>query len=235
MAKSQIIKDLANGVVDTQTALKRTKVLLQELDNDDLLQWINYEIGGYPNDVDVPEYRIISGQLYGTHFKGSLANHIQYNHVPIPLGNLPEDIKTNILTVELRQGIGTLKNMITESQQNGNRGLAKPIPAEYYPVIAQANNDLDMIIVTANVELNMPNILNIFPIIENKLLDILSYLEKQFGNLDDLDIDIKSKTPDELAQITNHIYILIYEDNSVSLGNNNKIKDSTIASTIKNE
>lgn len=235
MAKSQIIKDLANGVVDTQTALKRTKVLLQELDNDDLLQWINYEIGGYPNDVDVPEYRIISGQLYGTHFKGSLANHIQYNHVPIPLGNLPEDIKTNILTVELRQGIGTLKNMITESQQNGNRGLAKPIPAEYYPVIAQANNDLGMIIVTANVELNMPNILNIFPIIENKLLDILSYLEKQFGNLDDLDIDIKSKTPDELAQITNHIYILIYEDNSVSLGNNNKIKDSTIASTIKNE
>lgn len=184
MAKSQIIKDLANGVVDTQTALKRTKVLLQELDNDDLLQWINYEIGGYPNDVDVPEYRIISGQLYGTHFKGSLANHIQYNHVPIPLGNLPEDIKTNILTVELRQGIGTLKNMITESQQNGNRGLAKPIPAEYYPVIAQANNDLGMIIVTANVELNMPNILNIFPIIENKLLDILSYLEKQFGNLD---------------------------------------------------
>lgn len=235
MAKSQIIKDLANGVVDTQTALKRTKVLLQELDNDDLLQWINYEIGGYPNDVDVPEYRIISGQLYGTHFKGSLANHIQYNHVPIPLGNLPEDIKTNILTVELRQGIGTLKNMITESQQNGNRGLAKPIPAEYYPVIAQANNDLGMIIVTANVELNMPNILNIFTIIENKLLDILSYLEKQFGNLDDLDIDIKSKTPDELAQITNHIYILIYEDNSVSLGNNNKIKDSTIASTIKNE
>ena len=79
MAKSQIIKDLANGVVDTQTALKRAKVLLQELDNIDLLQWINYEIGGYPNDVDVPEYRIISGQLYGTHFKGSLANHIQYN------------------------------------------------------------------------------------------------------------------------------------------------------------
>ena len=30
MAKSQIIKDLANGSIDTQTALKRTKVLLQE-------------------------------------------------------------------------------------------------------------------------------------------------------------------------------------------------------------
>ena len=44
MAKSQIIKDLANGKVDTQTALKRTKVLLQDLENDDLLDWVNYEI-----------------------------------------------------------------------------------------------------------------------------------------------------------------------------------------------
>ena len=90
-------------------------------------------------------------------------------------------------------------------------------------------------IATAYVNLNMASIRNIFPIVENKLLDILSYLEKQFGNLDELDIDIESKTPDELTQIINHIYIMIYKDNSVSLGNNNKIKDSTIASTIKNE
>ena len=235
MAKSQIIKDLANGVVDTQTALKRAKVLLQELDNIDLLQWINYEIGGYPENVDVPEYRIISGPLYGSYFKGSIANHIKYNDVPISLGNMSKDMQTDILTIELRQGIGALKDTVIESQQNGNNGLAKPIPAEYYPIIAQANNDLGMMITTAYVNLNMASIRNIFPIVENKLLDILSYLEKQFGNLDDLDIDIESKTPDELTQITNHIYIMIYKDNSVSLGNNNKIKDSTIASTIKNE
>ena len=50
MAKSKIIKDLANGVVDTQTALKRTKVLLQDLGDKDLLNWVSYEIGGYPDD-----------------------------------------------------------------------------------------------------------------------------------------------------------------------------------------
>ena len=93
MAKSQIIKDLANGKVDTQTALKRTKVLLQDLENDDLLDWVNYEIEGYPDDVEIPDYRAIGGQLYGTYFKGSMANHITYNHVPLPLGNLPDEIK----------------------------------------------------------------------------------------------------------------------------------------------
>ena len=55
--KSKIIKELANGSIDTQTALKRTKVLLQELDNDDVLRWINCEIEGYSSGSDVPEYR----------------------------------------------------------------------------------------------------------------------------------------------------------------------------------
>ena len=235
MAKSQIIKDLANGKVDTQTALKRTKVLLQDLENDDLLDWVNYEIEGYPDDVEIPDYRVIGGQLYGTYLKGSMANHITYNHVPLPLGNLPDEIKEDILTIKIRQGIEALKGVIAESEKNDNSGLMKPIPAEYYPYIAQANNDLGMMIATASVELNMPKVLNIFPKVESKLLDILSYLEKQFGNLDDLDIDIESKSEKELNNIINHIHVLIYNDKSVTLGDNNKIKNSNIASSIKED
>ena len=235
MAKSQIIKDLANGNTDTQTALKRTKVLLQDLENDDLLAWVNYEIEGYPNDVEIPDYRVIEGQLYGSYFKGSMVSHIKYNHVPLPLGNMSDETKEAILTVKITQGIEALKGIIEESERNRNGGLIKPIPAEYYPYIAQANNDLGMIIVTASVELNMPKVLNIFPKVESKLLDILLYLEKQFGNLDDLDIDIKSKNEDELNNIINHIHVLIYNDKSVTLGNDNKIKDSNIASLIKEE
>lgn len=234
MAKSQIIKDLANGKADTQTALKRTKVLLQDLENDDLLDWVNYEIEGYPDDVEIPDYRVIGGQLYGTYFKGSLANHIIYNHVPLPLGNLPDEIKEDILTIKIRQGIEALKGVIAKSEKNNNR-LMKQIPPEYYPYIAQANNDLGMMITTASVELNMPKVLNIFPKVESKLLDILSYLEKQFGNLDDLDINIESKSEKELNNIINHIHVLIYNDKSVTLGDNNKIKNSNIASSIKED
>lgn len=233
MAKSQIIKDLANSKADTQTALKRTKVLLQDLGNDDLLDWVNYEIEGYPDDVNVPDYRVIGGQLYGSYFKGSMASHIKYNHVPLPLGNMPSEIKKNILTVQIAQGVEALKGMLTQGDNKGNNKLTKPIPAEYYPYIAQANDDLGMIIATADVELDMPKILNIFPKVESKLLDILSYLEKQFGNLDDLDIDVDSKSKEELNNIINHIHVLIYNDKSVTVGDNNKIKDSNIASSIE--
>ena len=56
MAKSQVIKDLANNTINLQTALKRVKVLLQEFDDEKLLEWVNYEIEGYPSDDEkVPE------------------------------------------------------------------------------------------------------------------------------------------------------------------------------------
>ena len=40
MARSAIIKDLANSTVDTMTALKRAKVLFAELGNDNLLECV---------------------------------------------------------------------------------------------------------------------------------------------------------------------------------------------------
>ena len=79
----------------------------------------------------------------------------------------------------------------------------------------------------------MPQILNIFPKVENKLLDILRYLENQFGNLDELDIDVNNKSEQELKEIVNHIYVLIYNDQSVTIGNDNEFNNSNIASSIK--
>jgi hypothetical protein len=231
MAKSKIIKELANGSIDTQTALKRTKVLLQDLGNEEILQWVNYEVEGYPSDVDVPEYRRISGQLYGSYFKGSIATHVQYRNIPLPLGKMPEKIKQVLLTCDITQGIDALKHMVEESINSGNP-ICKVVPADFYPNIAHYNDDLGMIISSARVELSKPDLLNIAPKVENRLLDILSYLEKQFGNLDDLDIDIESKNEGELKEIVDHIHVLIYNDHRVTIGDGNEITDSTIASIV---
>lgn len=51
-------------------------------------------------------------------------------------------------------------------------------------------------------------------------------------NLDELDIDTESKNEEELKEIIRHIQVIIYNDHSVSIGDNNKIKDSTISSAI---
>ena len=177
MAKSKIIKDLANGVVDTQTALKRTKVLLQDLGDKDLLNWVSYEIGGYPDDSDVPEYRVVSGQLYGSYFKGSMVSHMKYSNVPLPLGKMPEELQHSVIWHEIRTAIGALKDTLDEDKDN--LGFSVVIPADFYSAIAHYNNDPYMIITSASVKLNMPQIRNIFSQVESKLLDVLTYLEKK--------------------------------------------------------
>ena len=154
-------------------------------------------------------------------------NHIIYTDVPLSLGNMPEEHKQEFYYMYMTQGIETLKHFVAEDKEIG-----RVIPAEYYPYIAKCNNDLGMIITSAVVKFNMSDVINIFPRVENKLLDILRYLEKQFGKLDDLDIDLDSKSKDEVNEIKNNIYVIIYNDQSVTVGDKNKINGSNIASKI---
>ena len=109
------------------------------------------------------------------------------------------------------------------------------VPADLYPWIATYNDDPYMMIVSATVDLSVTQMRNIFAKVESRLLDVLAYLEKSFGNLDELDIDISSKTDDEINEITNQIYCIIFNDNSVKIGDKNRISNSTISSTITEE
>ena len=73
---------------------------------------------------------------------------------------------------------------------------------------------------------------DVFSTVESRLLDALIILEKEFGNLDELDIDISAKNPDELKAIIDKLIVIVYNDNSVSIGDDNRIKNSTIASSL---
>jgi hypothetical protein len=90
-----------------------------------------------------------------------------------------------------------------------------------------------MMITSARVEIADQCINNVFSNIENRLLEILMFLEKEFGVLDDLDIDVDSKSDKEKEKIVKQLHVIIFNDNRVSIGDGNRIKDSNIASSIE--
>lgn len=225
MAKSMIIKDIANGTIDTTTALKRAKILFAALNNTELLNWVNYEISGYPFKAKLPDYRIERGALKGSYFKGSIASHMKWNDVSIPLGKMPPDVIDDFLRVPFYDGVSALKQLVDNSD---NGQLARPIPADMFPYIAKYNNDPYMNIVVARVVVSTHCVTNMFSVIENRLLDALLLLEKEFGVLDDLDIDTTAKSPEEIDTIAKKVYVIVYNDKSIHIGDGNKIKDSTI-------
>lgn len=231
MARSTIIKDLANSAVDTMTALKRAKVLFAELKNSNLLEWVSCEIAGYPTEANLPDYRKVRGHLVGSYIKGSMASHMKWTNVSLPLGKMPENIQDELLAVYFREGVGALKQLAESSKEDGQ--LGKTIDADFFPVIATYNNDPYMYITSANVLIGPQLIQDVFSTVESRLLDALIVLEKEFGNLDELDIDISAKTSDELKAIIDKLIVIVYNDNSVSVGDGNRIKNSAIASSLK--
>ena len=85
-------------------------------------------------------------------------------------------------------------------------------------------------LLNATVEFSQTQVKNVFSRVENAVLDVLLLLEKEFGNLDDLDIDLTSKSNDEIQNIASNIMILLYNDNSIVIGDNNRMKDTSISS-----
>lgn len=232
MAKSKIIKDLANGEVNTITALKRAKVLVSALNNAEISKWLDYEITGYPENATIPSYRKVQGILIGSYFKGSMASHMKWTNVSLPLGKMPNEIKEVLLRVEFQEGIESLKTLAENSQAAGTE-ISKTISADCFPTITRFNNDPYMMITSARVVVGEHIISNIFSVVENKLLDMLMILEKEFGCLDDLDIDTTTKSEEEIEAVNNRILVVVFNDNSVTIGDGNKIKETTIASEIK--
>lgn len=230
MARSKIIKDLANGTVDTLTALKRAKVLFASLDNEELLQWISYEIIGYPDEKALPDYRIAEGNLTGSYFKGSMMSHMKYNNVSLPLGKMPEETKRELLSIKFYEGVGALKQLAENSEKKNEFYVGKQLSADFFPYIAHFNNDPYMNIISASVKISSQSILNILSAVENKLLDSLLLLEREFGILDELDLDTASKSAEELQEIADQLTIIIFNDQSIHIGDNNKIKGSSIGS-----
>lgn len=233
MARSSIIKDLANGEVNTVTALKRAKVLFSELGNINLLNWISYEITGYPAEAALPNYRNVRGHLMGSYFKGSMMSNMTWTNVSIPLGKMPDDLQEALLNVAFREGVEALRQLAEDSKNGGQ--LGKTIDADFFPVIASYNNDPYMMITSAKVIIGSQLIQDVFSAVENRLLDALIVLEKEFGNLDELDIDVSSKSQDELGDIVDKLLVIVFNDNSVTIRDGNRIKGSNIASIHHND
>ena len=134
MAKSKIIKDIANSSVDTITALKRAKVLVSDLNNAKISKWLDYEISGYPEDATIPSYRKVKGSLIGSYFKGSMASHMKWTNVSLPLGKMPDEAKEVLLSVEFQEGVESLKKLAEKTHAAGTQ-ISKSIPADFFLVL----------------------------------------------------------------------------------------------------
>ncbi|MDF9845395.1 MULTISPECIES: hypothetical protein [unclassified Paenibacillus] len=217
MSRSQLLKDLVGGKTSIESILMRLKIIMNDLNNDVIINWINGEFEGYNEKSEIPSYRVLKGVPTGTFM---VNQSFTYKNSPVPLESLiTKDQIDKISTVHIRDGIASIESILSgENREN----FAKQVPTAFCHSIS----NIDLQIAGMIVKISSNQIEGIVSQVKSKLADIIMELEKTFDNLDELDIrpqlndDVEKK-----EQVIYNIEKIIYGD-SIEVGDKNKINKS---------
>ncbi|MDF1617982.1 AbiTii domain-containing protein [Petrocella sp. FN5] len=215
MASSNIIKELVNEEISIKKALYRLLVIASDIEDEGLSDWIEKELNGYSvNDKDIPDYRIVrSSNITYSGLNGSF----QVKKLPLPFHYIPEEYRESCFNNLIIDSVDSLEQM---SIADGEfmRDLTAFAPMVYKETGIQCFN------IQANYSSNTYT--DLINIIKTRLLKILLMLEKELGNLDSLDIPRSELTPEKMTLLHDAINVII-NDNSVKIGDNNSIEESS--------
>lgn len=219
MAKSKIIKELANNSISLDVALSRLFIIASDIGNDALQQWAECELHGYGNHK-LPEYRYAKNTV----FKYSGINgNCKVTDAPLPLLEIMKTEDPTTFYLPIPDGISTIEgfaNNPTHSEVGRDITWAAGMVYEMSGIQCYSIKQI--------VPLNIfEGVLNS---VKMMLMKIFIKLDKTYGCLDDLDVDTDSVSPEEVAATNMTINKYIYVDNSINIGDKNKIDGSEILS-----
>jgi hypothetical protein len=213
MARSQLLKDAVSGKESIESILLRLKVILSDLENGNIMNWVNGELEGYKAEENLPPYRIFQGNIIGTY----LVNYTtKYTGQPVPLQFLISKEKIDELsTINMSDGIGVIQNIL---QGENRENYGRVIPTEYCHAISKDTLQI------AGMRVTVPSnrLDGIVSQVKTKLVDVIMELEKEFDNLDDLDIRSQMEGDSSAKNVINVIENIIY-DESIKIGDKNKM------------
>ncbi len=215
MKRSKIIVEVANGNKKLTDALFELKILLSDLGSSEIISWIDSELSGYKDD-NIPAYREFDGILFGNTLQ---AGRLVRRNMAIPIKSEHSDCTH----VKLRDNITAIEGF---EKREDKSDLSISVNAILANAVAAYNPEAYCEINNAWIKIPLSKYTDILNAVKSRVLDILLMLEKKYGNLDGYTIDFgKKEERDEISQIVINI---IHNDNSISMGDNNKISKSTI-------
>jgi hypothetical protein len=197
-------------------AMQSLDLMLEDIDDKGIKNWVDNEINGYQKDDDIPNYRKANTMLIGNIQVG----YAIHNHINIPLSD-SKAIEA-FTKLEIRDPISTIIQMSKAESESETNSLMLEANIALVNHYQQTNGD----VISAHRKLSIYAYTNILGMIKNKLLEIFKVLEKNYGNLDELYIDFSDSSKKD--EIVKELVAIVYNDNSIKIGNNNQFKDSVV-------
>jgi len=213
MAKSKIIKEIANKDISLEVAFNRLLIIASDIENHDLIDWATNELNGYSNNSIVPSYRKSGlGQIIYSGINGAF----QITSQPLPDGAINSDIIDILKNNTFSQDISTIEKFASDDNKEG-------IIRDITNLASMVYENTGIQCVNIYMKYTKATFIHILSSIRTKLLKVFIELDRIFGCLDNLDIDTEGK---EVEEINKKLNIIIFEDNSITIGNNNKLKNN---------
>jgi hypothetical protein len=202
MSLLQEIRDAAvDGSVPLATMLRKCAVLATKLGNSELRTWVGYELNGYPEDVDLPNYRTQPAPAVG-HLAGPFGSG--YRNISIPAAVMPEGFEKFATEVYLRQPIAAIEALVTGSNESGE--LSCPWPGNLIGLVQQKGKFASsLVLYGAWQSLSRAQLVALLDTVRNRVLDFVLQLEQDAPDAGDAPTPIAASSK-ATQQFINVIY-----------------------------
>ena len=197
----EIRSDLVNESASLSNTLRKAKILASAIGLPEFRDWIDFELGGYPDRDSVPSYRRFRPTNLGT-FAGPFQSGVK--NVVLPTFDLPGTVKEFAENLIFFDGVGAL-----EAQASSSHQLKWP-----QEMVMLAQNSIQMtggmVLVDAHQPIPSHVISGVLDQVKNRLLDFVLGLQE--SNVTAEDLDNRTVEP-EVAR--NLFHINIYGDRNI--------------------
>lgn len=207
---NEIIDLLMNESGSLNEALLKTKVLLHEIGQTNLVGWVNSELAGYADDAALPPYRVLQARVYGNITNG----YYTYPKRPLMVNHLRKEYGDAFDVAKMSEAIGVLEQVVASSTPeggmfsqlglHGDRLLSEPFTHGYRVEGSYSH-------------IGIGQVQQILIDVRSRLLDFVLNLRDEVG-VGASDDDIKEKA--------NNLDIATMFDKAL-FGNNNTFGDNT--------
>ena len=211
-----LLREIENGstdaTVDISTILRKAKILAARLKNQDLADWLERELNGYPDKVDVPDYRMAGGPVYGEF----ALPFQQLGTQQIPASVLPPNLRHWAEKVRLREPIATYSALLARSSLKG--GLQVPWPTDMARLYGSKAYE-NVLCLKAWIALDSSALAGMLDSVRNRLLSFTLAIERENPDAGEAAI---GSTPVEPAKVAQYFQTFIYGGtNNVAAGASN--------------
>lgn len=195
-----LLEEIQNEAVDSNSdvaaLLRKCKLLAARLHSNQLANWVEWELNGYPEAVEVPEYRIWTLQVKG-HFAGPFGASL--NAVSVPTACLPKGAQDSYQNYRCRQSIASLELMIKSGGAGSLRVSTSDLSLVLGTKVYQGYNCLE-----AWAEFGTGALVEVTNAVRNRILDFAIALWKEAPEAGDASGSSHSTIePTKLTQIFN--------------------------------